>query len=360
MAEPKNIFRTILKFFVFLGTGVGILWLLYRKQNAAYQQECLTKGVPAADCSLLDKILTDFGTVQIGWIVLVLIAFSISNISRALRWQMLLRSLGYRTLLGNAYFSVILGYFANLGLPRVGEFARAAAMARNEHIPVEKVMGTVVLDRIADVVCILIVSALAFVMAFDKLWGFIQQNANVSEKASSLQRVLLLVLVLGILGVGFLWFFRKKIMETAFFQRIRSLAVGFWEGIQSIRKIDKPGLFVFHTINIWAMYFLMTWFCFFAFPPTAGLSAIAAFVVFVLGGWGIVIPSPGGMGTYHFLAQTGLMMYGVSSNDGFSWANISFFSIQLGANVLMGILAVIILPFLRRPAPSAQGEAERK
>ena len=96
------------------------------------------------------------------------------------------------------------------------------------------------------------------------------------------------------------------------------------------------------------MYFLMTYFCFFAFAPTAHLPPVVALVVFVFGGWGIVIPSPGGMGTYHFLVQTALMMYGVRGDDAFSWANIAFFSIQLGNNVLLGILSLIFLPALNR------------
>jgi hypothetical protein len=92
----------------------------------------------------------------------------------------------------------------------------------------------------------------------------------------------------------------------------------------------------------------MTYFSFFAFAPTAGLSPLIALMVFVFGSWGIVIPSPGGMGTYHFLVQTALMMYGVSGNDGFSFANIAFFSMQIGGNILMGVLSLILLPLLNR------------
>jgi len=107
-------------------------------------------------------------------------------------------------------------------------------------------------------------------------------------------------------------------------------------------------LFILHSVNIWLMYYLMTYFCFLSFALTAELSPVIALVVFVFGGWGIVIPSPGGMGTYHFLATTALGFYGISGDDGFSWSNISFFTIQLGCNVSVGLLALLLLPMINR------------
>jgi glycosyltransferase 2 family protein len=153
-----------------------------------------------------------------------------------------------------------------------------------------------------------------------------------------------------------LWLLRRQIARLKFYRRVVDIILGFWQGIKTVRRLERPGLFILHSLNIWLMYYLMTYLCFFAFAPTAGLSAMAALVVFVFGGWGVVIPSPGGMGTYHFLAQTALAMYGVSGDDGFSWANISFFSIQLGCNVLIGGAALIFLPAINRqyaPAASA-------
>ena len=108
------------------------------------------------------------------------------------------------------------------------------------------------------------------------------------------------------------------------------------------------------------MYFLMTYVCFFAFEPTAHLSATVALVVFVFGGWGIVIPSPGGMGTYHFLATTALGFYGIAGDDGFSWSNISFFTIQIGCNISVGLLALVLLPIINRSAPESPPDNEEQ
>lgn len=336
-----------MKFLLFLSLGVGILYLVYRHQNKAFQEECGLKGIPMEDCSLLAKVVDDFAGADYFWILMVLAAFTVSNVSRAIRWNMLLRPLGFRPRLINAFLTTVIGYFANLGLPRIGEVVRAGTMAQNERIPVEKVMGTIVVDRIFDVLSILIVTALAFLLQFKTIWTFVEENVRLGERAAA--GVIFLYMFAAFTMVGALFFlFRKRISQSRLFQKIVEIAKGFWQGILTVRRLERPWLFLLHSINIWLMYYLMTYLCFFAFQPTAHLGPMAALVVFVFGGWGVVIPSPGGMGTYHFLAQTALQMYGVSGDDGFSWANISFFSIQLGCNVLIGILALIFLPAINR------------
>lgn len=337
-----------LKFLLFLGVGVVILYLLYRHQNAAFQAECALKGIPGEECSLIDKVVHDFGTVKINWLFLVLCAFIVSNISRAIRWNMLIKPLGYTPRLINSFFCIMIGYFANLGLPRLGEVLRAGTMAQYEKIPVEKVMGTVVVDRIIDVISILLVTALAIALEYDTILAFAKQHVSVADKIVLLQKMILWGIPVMLLGFGVLWYFRKPLLATSIGQKITNLAQGFWQGIQTVRKLERPWLFVFHSFLIWFMYYSMTYLNFHAFPPTAHLSVVAALITFVFGGWGIVIPSPGGMGTYHFLAQTALAMYGISGDDGFSWANISFFTIQLGGNVAIGLASWMLLPVVNR------------
>lgn len=348
MATGKKYLVNFLKFSIFFGTGAGILYLVYRSQNKAYQAKCAIDGIPLEDCSLLQKVISDFAGANYFWVLLVLVAFTISNISRASRWVMLLRPLGYQPKLINGFLTTVLGYFANLGLPRMGEVVRAGTMARYEGIAVEKVMGTIVVDRIIDVISILIVTSLALLLQFDLIWGFVDENISLSERFGGTANLLLSLFGIGILGLGLLYAFRKPLSKTKLYQKVLGIALGFWDGIKTIRKLEKPWLFLLHSINIWFMYYLMTYLCFFAFEPTSHLSALAALVVFVFGGWGIVIPSPGGMGTYHYLTQTALVVYGIDSNDGFSWANISFFSIQIGCNILIGILALVLLPIINR------------
>lgn len=337
-----------LKFLLFLGVGVLILYLLYRHQNAAFQAECALKGIPGEECNLMDKVLHDFSTVKVSWLFLVLCAFITSNISRAIRWNMLIKPLGYTPRLINSFFCIMIGYFANLGLPRLGEVLRAGTMAQYENIPVEKVMGTVVVDRIIDVISILLVTALAIFLEYDTILAFAKQHVAIADKIAMLQNMLIWGIPLMLLGMAGLWYFRKQLLATSIGQKIMGFAQGFWQGIQTVRQLDSPWLFLFHSFLIWFMYYSMTFLNFHAFAPTAHLSLVAALITFVFGGWGIVIPSPGGMGTYHFLAQTALAMYGISGEDGFSWANISFFTIQLGGNVAIGLSSWLLLPVVNR------------
>ena len=343
----KKTLVNILKFLLFLGLGLGILYLVYRGQNAAYQEECALKGISAEDCSLFQKVVTDFQEANYFWVLMVLVAFMMSNVSRAIRWSMLIRPMGYTPRFINAFLTTVLGYFANLGLPRMGEVVRGASLAQYEKIPLEKVMGTIVVDRILDVISILLVTGLAFLLEYDTIWQFVNEKADLG-KLANLGNLMAMAAGVGAMGMVVLYLFRKPLSRTAIYKKVRDLALGFWEGLQTVRQLDRPWWFLFHSINVWFMYYLMTYLCFFAFAPTAGLPAVAGLTVFVFGGWGVVIPSPGGMGTYHFLAQTALSMYGISGEDGFSWANIAFFSIQLGCNVLVGILALVFLPILNR------------
>ncbi len=335
------------KFLLFLSIGVGILYLVYRSQNTAFQEDCALRGVPAEECSLINKVITDFRGANYSWILLVLLSFTVSNISRAIRWNMLIRPLGYRPRLRNAFFSTLLGYFANLGLPRMGEVVRAGTMARYERIAVEKVMGTIVVDRIVDVISILLVTGLTVLLEYDTILRFVNEHVDLSNRMGNGQGLLYLVAGAALIA-GLIFAFRRRLARTALYAKIAAIARGFRDGLLTIGQLEKPWLFLLHSVNIWVMYFLMTYLCFFAFAPTAGLSPLVGLVVFVFGGWGIVIPSPGGMGTYHFLVQTALQMYGISGDDAFSWANIAFFSIQLGNNVLLGILALILLPVINR------------
>ena len=209
-------------------------------------------------------------------------------------------------------------------------------------------MGSVVFDRIFVVIGILLVTALAIALEYDTILAFAKQHVSVADKLALLQKMILWGIPVMLLGLGVLWYFRKPLLATRVGLRIMGLAQGFWQGIQTVRQLERPWLFLFHSFLIWFMYYSMTYLNFHAFAPTAHLSLVAALITFVFGGWGIVIPSPGGMGTYHFLAQTALAMYGISGEDGFSWANISFFTIQLGGNVAIGLSSWLLLPIVNR------------
>jgi uncharacterized protein (TIRG00374 family) len=345
----KKRINSFLKLALFFGIGFLILYLLYNNQSQAYQEQCQIDGIPLEECDFLGKLFADFASVNYWWIVAILLVYFISNIHRMMRWKMLLKPMGFQPTYLNMFFTIMLGYFANLGFPRMGEVVRAGALARYEKLPAEKVMGTIVTDRIFDLIFLLLMVGLAFILEFDTLWGWLSENASAGEKVGFFAQTWVQVLgALIVITVIAAYFFRKKLAQLPFFLKIKKLLIGFGEGLLSVRKVDQPFWFIFHSVGIWVMYFLMAYFCLLSFAPTADLGPVAALLVFVFGAFGIVIPSPGGMGSYHFLVMVGLALYGVGGGDAFSLANIMFFSVNIFGNVFWGILALVILPIINR------------
>jgi len=349
--------KKIIQFTLFLGIGVVIMYLVFRSQNTAFQEQCRLDGIPSDQCSLTDKLLHDFSTVHIGWMLAVAAAFTVSNIFRALRWQMLIQPLGHRAGFANSLLAILLGYFANLGFPRMGEVVRAGSLAQYERIPLEKVMGTMVVDRLMDFICLGLVVGLAFLFEGQTLLDFISKNQDTGAQSGSLLQNSVVLTVLGLMLAGLLTvvIFREKLAHLPVYQKIAKLVKGFWDGLRSVFKLKNPALFLFYSGGIWLMFYLQCLFNLMAFPPTATLGAGAALMIFVFGTLGMVIPSPGGMGTFHALAIAGLALYGISGGDAFSYANIAFFAIQIFYNIVAGVLALILLPILNKK-PAGQSE----
>ena len=345
----KNIIRNIIFIIVSFTIGFTILYYIYNNYNAAYLEQCKQDGIPLIECDLLQKLKDDFWSANIFWIVITLCCFTLSNVSRAMRWNLLLKPLGYQPKLYNSFIAVVITYFVNLFIPRMGEVARAAALKKAEDVPVEKAMGTIVVGRIMDVIMLLLFIGLAFLLEYDTLWTWLNENMGDKEGGGLFSNPYVLgVMGLGVLSLIVFFIFRKKIMQTAIFKKVWDIVMGFWEGLQSVRKLEQPGMFIFHTVFIWTMYFLMNYLCFFSFEPTSNLSPEVGLMVFVFGAFGIVIPSPGGMGTYHWLVIAALGIYGINQYDAFSFANIAFFSIQIFCNITIGIIAIILLFVLNR------------
>jgi uncharacterized protein (TIRG00374 family) len=162
--------------------------------------------------------------------------------------------------------------------------------------------------------------------------------------------IMVILFVLGLLVALTGFVFRKKILASAIGMKIRTIALNFWGGMKTIFSLKKSDLlwFIFHTLNIWLMYFLMTYLCFYAFGPTSALGMNAALLVFVLGSLGVLVPSPGGMGTYQLATTAALVIYGIDKSDAFSFSNILFFTINIFCNIFFGLLAYMLLPLLNK------------
>jgi len=332
---------------VFFGFGIGILYLLYRSLNQSYQAQCILDGIPSEECNLLEKLFNDFKAANFFWLGVISVAFFLSNISRSERWRLLIESMGYQSRSINRFFSIMVAYFANLGFPRIGEVIRAGSLARYERLPFEKIIGTVTVDRIVDLISFGLIFLLALILEFDALWGFIQENTKFGS-GDGVNFILYGVLSAAVIIGVVLWRGRRFLLRYRWAQILKEKIRGFGEGLKSIQKIDSLSLFIFHSVAIWTLYFLMTYLCFRAFVPTQHLGLLPALMVFVFGSLGMIIPTPGGMGSYHALAVAALMIYNIQKEDAFSWAMIIFFTIQIFSNIFLGLLGLIILPVYNR------------
>ena len=348
MPAIKSIAKNVIQFILFLGVGLGILYFVFRNQQAAYQAQCALDGIPTEDCDLLDKVLTDFAGADFGWLAIVVFAFIISNFSRASRWKMLLKPMGYTPKYFNLLFSIFIGYFANLGLPRLGELIRATTLAKYEKLPVEKVVGTIVVDRVVDMLSFLLVFAIALVFESDTLFGYLAESGSLPGKGL-LTSPIFWGISISLVGLMiYLFKNRHKFSHNIIYQKVSNILKGLAEGIKTISKLENIPGFLFHSLVIWVMYYLMTYLCFNAFAPTAHLGPQAGLLVFVFASLGMIVPSPGGMGTYHAMVVAGLSLYGIDSGDSFSFANIIFFAIQIFGIVILGLTSLILMPFLNR------------
>ncbi len=304
---------------------------------------CLEQGNNASECSLVDKIINDLRHARPFWLVMTLVLYFISNVSRAIRWKLLVEPDNGPVRVRNTFLATMVGYFANLAIPRFGEFVRAGVLSRYEKIGSVEVMGTVVTDRLLDVLCLLLMFGLGMILASGQILDYLSTHAQLPNISSFMITGLILgiLLVLGLtvyLGVRFKY---HRIM-----QRLKAKVKSFVAGVMSIRNVKNYKLLVFHSLNIWLMYYLMTFLPFLSFDSTAHLTPVAGLLVFIFGGLGMVLPAPGGIGTYHAMVIAGLSIYGVSGPDAFSFAMIIFLVINICVNLVMGVVSLIALPIV--------------
>jgi len=319
---------SILKFVIFVGIGILLFYFLFNNAQASYTEECALKGIPEADCSLVDKIKSDFKSTKLIWLIIILIGYMLSNVFRALRWNQMLEPLGYN-------------------FPRIGEFIKTGTLAKYENIPFETAMGTVIVDRILDLLSLFVVIGIALFFSYGTFADYFAANFEMPSWFS--WPLLLGVALIGIISLFFLnRFLINGEFENGFMKKLQSTSLGLKDGLLSLTKVKNLPLLLLYTIGIWVMYYLMTYLCFFSFAPVENLGPIAGLVVFVFGTLGMVFPSPGGMGSYHLLISQALVIYGINEADAFSFSNIIFFTINIFGNIIFGLLFLIVLPFYNK------------
>lgn len=365
--QQDNLLKSILKIALFLAFGLIILYFVYRNQESAYQAGKLCDPSKYPNENLFAYVMQAFSETKFFWLMMVCLAFMVSNISRALRWNLLIEPLGYKPKLYNTFFATMVGYFINLAFPRAGELAKPATLAQYEKISLDKLIGTIVADRVFDVLMLLSVIGLTFLLQFQHVYNFLFGEKVPVECVNPLPvvepgfqipwlMIFLIFVGIGLLGLIIIAIKWKSIQQTAIYTKIRVLLFNFYDGAKTVFALKGSKLiqFFIHTVVIWLMYYLMMYLCFFAYAPTAQLGMGAALLAFVFGSLGMVVPSPGGIGTYQLALTAALVIYGVSSPEAFAFSNIIFFTITLFCNVFFGVMAYALLPILNREPKQQQ------
>lgn len=322
--------KDILKYLLFTGIAALFLYLAFSK----------------ADWS---KMLEDFRSADYRYVLLSMLMGYAAFISRGLRWNILLDPLGKKAKAWHAVHAISIGYFANALVPRAGEVMRCTALKETDDIPLERLFGTVVLERVIDGIILLTLILLAFITQLDNLQSFFDQALAGSTEGAPTSGIDLKVLILValLIAVALILLFRRKIQALPVFAKVRELWSGFKEGFKSLSKVQNKWAFFAHTFFIWVMYFLMIYVVIFALPSTRDISLANGLFVMVAGGMGMVVPTPGGIGSYHYLVQLALGVLGIAKADGLTFATLVH-SGQLVMTLMAGFIALPIVYRARR------------
>jgi len=291
-------------------------------------------------------LLKTWQSANKGWLIVMAIIAMISHVVRAERWRMLLEPSSYRGKLGNSFLSLMVGYLINMVIPRGGELSRCYNLYKLESTPVEISFGTVVVERIVDLICLLILMGLAFIVESDKLIGFLGTlPIGGGDHTSRLQLLALVVGGLALLAGFTYWLFKKNQKLNKFIKRTW---YGFKDGLLSVFRLERKGLFIFYSMIIWAAYFLMSYSVILAFPETRHLGFAAVLSLFAIGSIAMAAPLPGGTGSYHVLVPQGLvLLYQVPEADAVAFTFI-FHGWQTALLIAGGAISLILTTLILR------------
>lgn len=284
----------------------------------------------------VDILLGYFKDANYNWIFLGLFFGILSHFSRAYRWKFMLDPLGFKPKFTNSILAVLIGYLVNLALPRAGEVSRALVLTNYENIPFEKGFGTIVAERIADLIMMLCIIIITLFVQFDFIYELLSNNFDPTKIG-----VVLVILIL--IFYVFTYFVKKA--TSGFFLRIKTFVFGLVEGVTSIFKMKKKWAFIFHTFFIWAMYVLMFWA---TIPAIEGLEVPFGGVLigFIAGGFSIAATN-GGIGLYPIAVTAALALFDIPTEpaSAFGWI---MWTAQTAMVIVFGGLSFLLLPICNK------------
>ncbi|MBR9998021.1 MAG: flippase-like domain-containing protein [Cyclobacteriaceae bacterium] len=283
--------------------------------------------------------------------VYISIAMSlVSHYFRGYRWTLLLKPLGYRLNSFRAFIAVMVGYFANLLVPRMGEVTRCAILKKTDNIPMPASLGSVISERLLDLILLLFIIVATFIIEFSTLKDFLYEQLHSAYKSFDLGNFLIgagLVALIFVTGIYLISRNKAFIRTLGFYKKLRPFAYELINGLNSIRKLENKSAFFISTLIIWGLYYTMSYIIVFSFPATSNLGLAAGLSILMAGGLGMTAPVQSGIGTYHAFVSGVLILYGIGKEDGLLFATLVHTS-QFISLMFFGGLSFLISFFLKK------------
>lgn len=321
-----------IQYIIFLGGGLALVWWQLKGMKPAEKEEFYSALANAEY-----------------WVAIPVVIMSLlSHLSRSLRWKILLEPLGYNPALKNVFAVTMIGYLANSAVPRLGEVLKCTFLARYENLKVDKLVGSIILERVFDLICFAFFIAITILIQIELVGGFFKkQLVSLSNKQS--ENVWLKIILIVVILIALIYLVRylfKKFPENKAIKKVRGFISGLLQGFSAIMKLKRRKAFLAHTVFIWAMYLLQIYIGFSAMQSTSGLGIQAAFSVLTLATVAMIV-TPGGIGSFPIFVMQTLVIYNISEPHGkaFGW-------LLWGANtmiyIVFGLASLLLLPYLNR------------
>jgi hypothetical protein len=320
---PRSL-STFLQYLALFTLTVILIWLALRNLN------------PAGDGNRWQYIWATWREADKGWLLLMAAIALLSHWLRAIRWRMLLIPTGNRIRTSNSLLSLMVGYLVNLAIPRGGELSRCYNLSKLERTPIEVSFGTVVAERVIDVISLLLLILISLAVEWSRLSPFLARLfAEAGPGPSSVPGWMWVIALLAIIAGAAVWRYRHH-------PKIVSTLAGFRQGILAVFRVSHPVLFLVYSVVIWGLYFVTSYFVLQAFPETRTLDWDAVLGLFAIGSIAMAVPLPGGAGSYHVLVPLALTaLYGVHEDEAIAFTFV-FHGWQTLIMIVGGVVSLLI------------------
>ncbi|SHK67441.1 lysylphosphatidylglycerol synthase transmembrane domain-containing protein [Chryseobacterium polytrichastri] len=332
--KSPNPLKSIITIAVSLAFAGFFLWLALRGLDFKVIQKSLAKA-------------------NYFWVLFASVFGLLAYWFRAIRWNLMLEPMGHRISNSNALWSISFGYLMNLTIPRSGEVARATALYGVEKVPVDKSIGTIILERVVDLMCMVGFLGLTLIFKFNTIasfWKYIEKEFLKKIEHLVFYFYVFLISIVILLIVFFI--FKSKIKSNIFYKKVISILLGIGEGLKTIFNLKQKKKFILYTIGIWVSYYFAAYLVCFALPETSNFTIADGFLILVVGTFGMIIPASGGIGAFNLAMKFGFMALFISMGKsgevgGEIGLTYSFISLPLQITIML-VMGLISIPMLAK------------